>query len=420
MREHGRWSIVWRLLTLAGLAAVVLLAACRPPTAGSLPTFVPPPTIDVVPGSTTTVVRGDLVETVETRGRVVARQEALLVFPLEGSLREVYVSPGDQVAAGDLLAELDAPEVQRETLEREFDLAIAELELERTEVDAAYSVAQAQAEVAVAQAQYDQTVLNGQITVERAERSAAGGCDAWCQASLAQTRSQAALANQVALARLQSAQAALSLASATSGLEVQIAEQRAERAEAFHLLAAEALSSTLLAAPFDGIVISVESRPGDRVEAYEAIGAIADPSELWVVATVLEEEIDRIAVGQAVAVRLDAYPDALYSGTVLQIASEAIIWQGKSAYEVTIAFDDGQAVPATIRMGADVTIAGRAREEVLVVPTQAILTIGEREYVEVVGEGGEVQRVEVETGVSSGAETEIVAGLQEGQVVRIP
>jgi macrolide-specific efflux system membrane fusion protein len=67
-----------------------------------------------------------------------------------------------------------------------------------------------------------------------------------------------------------------------------------------------------------------------------------------------------------------------------------------------------------------VTIAGRSRENVLVVPIQAMLTIGGRKYVEVVGENNTIERIEVQTGISSSTETEVVAGLQAGQVIRIP
>ena len=237
------------------------------------------------------------------------------------------------------------------------------------------------------------------------------------QAQLSVTQSEV----QMAQAHLQKAQASLNLITSTHSLDVDIARERGERAHALHELASEQLSSTLLLAPFTGIIISIERPPGDQIDAYESIGALADPSELWIVASVLEEEIDRVTAGQSAIVQLDAYPNQAYMGSVLQIASQAIIWQGKSAYEVTIAFDEGQAVPATIRMGADVSIAGPSRENVLVVPARAVIKIGGHTYVEiVVGEGGKVERVEVQTGVSDGTETEIVVGLQAGQAIRIP
>ena len=137
-------------------------------------------------------------------------------------------------------------------------------------------------------------------------------------------------------------------------------------------------------------------------------------------ATVPEEDVIYVTPGQAASGRLDAYPDRVFAGRVVQVASEAIIWQGRSAYEVTIAFDEGQQVPATIRMGADISIAGRAREDALLVPARAVITVGGQSYVDLVGEDGAIERVAVETGVSDGSQTEIVSGLRAGQGVRIP
>jgi HlyD family secretion protein len=175
-----------------------------------------------------------------------------------------------------------------------------------------------------------------------------------------------------------------------------------------------------LTAPFSGVVLSVEKRAGDQVGPYESLGMIADPSELWVVATVPEQDIDRVAVGQAAQVVLDAYLDDLYQGRILQIANQAVIWQGKKAYEVTITFDEGQEVPTSIRMGADVVIVTRAQEDVLVVPDEAIMMSGGRAYVEVVAPDGTLRQVDVELGISNGVETEIISGVEAGQTIRLP
>jgi HlyD family secretion protein len=499
-----RWSLVlgpWSLV-------LFLLAACSPRSEAVAPTFVPPPTYASSSVSTYTVEYGSIVETVEIRGRVVAKQEALLGFPLGGALKAIHVSPGDQVEEDAPLAELDAPQVEREVLVQQSELSLAELALAHAEAEAPAQVAQAQATLALkeamlqqamkgasaediaaaeaelasakanyekvqagpteeelivakadmakaaaavqkAQAEYDRVswsssvqALSQSVALQQAsidyERAKADYQmitqspteselkSAWAQVVQAQTELDKLRKKPepedvaIAQAQVDQAQASLSLVASTYDMEVDIAKERVERARAFCVLASEQLSSTLLLAPFSGIIISVEKRPGDQVQAYEPIGAIADPSELWVVAMVLEEDIDRITVGGGVTVRLDAYPDQEYTGGVLQVASQAIIWQGKSAYEVMIAFDEGQDVPATIRMGADVYIAGRSREKVLVVPAQAIMVVGGQEVVEVVGKHGGIARVEVQTGVSNGTETEIVAGLQAGQEIRTP
>jgi RND family efflux transporter MFP subunit len=278
--------------------------------------------------------------------------------------------PGDQVEEGTLLAELDASQIEETALTRRFDLQLTEVAL------------------LMAQLRLAQTGVPS-VTIST---------DMMAEEILSKTGLERALLD----------------------LEVEMARLRVEKARALNVLSSERLSSTLFTAPFSGIIVSLEKGPGNQVRAYEPFGALANPSELWIIATVLEEDIGRLAREKSVTVRLDAYPEEEYSATVLQIPDQAIVWQSQNAYEVIITFDKGQEVPATIRMGANISIAGQSREDVLVVPTRAIITIGEQSYVEVTRDDGKIERVMVQTGLSNVLETEIVAGLQVDQVVHIP
>lgn len=418
-----------KTLFLLILAAWALIG-CRQPAADLAPTFVPPATpAPNQPERTYTVARGDVRETVETRGRVTAKQEALLVFPMSGALKAVHVIPGDQVEAGERLAEIDAPDLEQQVLEREFSLALAELQFQQTEVSAEASLSAARNSAVIAQAQYDKTMLDSQLTVEYAEQNrqacmASAKDDAarqLCEVSLSHTRQRAEATQDLAQAQLNAAYAELTLASSANyTLSVEIAALQKRRAGAMYEQAQRRLEDTVLSAPFSGIVLSIEKRAGDQVSPYESLGMIADPSELWVVATVPEQDIDRVAVGQAAQIVLDAYLDDVYHGRILQIANQAVIWQGKKAYEVTITFDEGQEVPTSIRMGADVVIITRAQEDVLVVPDEAIMMSGGRAYVEVVEPDGTLRQVDVELGISNGAETEIISGVEAGQTIRLP
>ncbi len=398
-------------------------------------------------GSIYTVVPGRIVETVEARGRVEGKQEALLVFPLSGALKHLYISSGDSVEAGTLLAELDAPQAREEVLRTRFDLEVARAELRMAE----YALAQSRSVITYPTAVTIHTgdegpyflrvplrtgeppaVAQARITVEQAEEELKKAAVEWDRAIHRAWLSPDSLEPytwtlqlrewnyQVAQIQLAQALRNWQMEQARREAEVELARIRFDQANALHMLASAQLSSTLLTAPFSGVIISLEKQPGDWIGAYEPIGAVADPTELRVVVTILEEDLYRIAVGRPVTILLDAYPDWEYTGSILQISREPILWQGQRAYEATVMFDPGQDIPAIIRMGVDVLIAGRTKENVLLVPTRAILTVGGRQYVEVVTENRGVMQVEVETGISGGKEVEIIAGLQAGQKIRIP
>jgi multidrug efflux pump subunit AcrA (membrane-fusion protein) len=352
--------------------------------ADSAPTFAPPATAIPGGGETYTVKQRTIEENVEARGRVVAKQETPLIFPLSGVLKAVYVGPTDRVEAGALLAELDTPELERQVVDRELDLATAKLNSQKAQNTARAQEAIAAAQLIKARAQY-------------------GGSP-----------------NLGAQAELQIAEMSAYLLTTTHNLDVDIARARVDWAQARLALASEQLSSTSLKAPFTGVIISIEKGPGDPVEAYEPIGLIADASELRVVASVFDDVIDRVTVGQPVTVRLAAYPERTFSGSVLWASSETSIWRGHNIHTVTVVFDNWQDVPGIFHMSAEVSISGRTRKNTLVVPSHAIITIGGRTYVERIDAAGQVERVEVQTGVSIDNLTEITRGLAAGQVIRIP
>ena len=413
--------------------AILLLAACRQPGGEAVPTFVPPtPVPTAVPRAastiTTTVIYGDLVDALETRGRIEARRETNLVFPLNGTLKGLHVAPGDQVTQGQLLAELSAAAVESTLLERRYALDLADLQLRQAELVSQTQSTQTDNAIAIAYASYNQVVLQGeqavinaQLSAERCRRTAEDELDyRECDLSVPQAEARAEAANTLAAAQLYGARLSRGSTRSMQDLNFAIAKIQYAQAEMLYLQAAQQVTDTQLIAPFSGVLLSVEKRVGEGVSAYQPVGVLSDPSQLWAIATVFEQDAYRVAIGQSVELVLDAYLDRTYYGTVLQIASQAVLWQGKWAYEITIVFDEDQEIPATMRMGADMHIIMRARENVLLIPTQTILLSGGRQYVDVLHDNGTVQQVEIKTGIVSGSETEVVSGLEAGQVIRIP
>ncbi|MBN1656877.1 MAG: HlyD family efflux transporter periplasmic adaptor subunit [Anaerolineae bacterium] len=422
----------YKVLIVIGFA-ILLLAACQQPAGNPVPTFVPPtpvPTASPRAASTmtTTVALGEIVDALETRGRIEARRETNLVFPLDGTLKGLHVAPGDQVTQGQLLAELSAVAIENEVIDRRYALDLAHLQLAQAELISQTQGAEIEQTIAIAYASYNQVVLQGkqavtnaQLSAERCRRTAEDDLDyRQCDLYVPQAEASADAANAVAAAQLWAARMARGSTRSMQDLNYSIAQIQYAQAEMLYLQASQQMTDTQLIAPFSGVLLSVEKRVGEGVSAYQPIGVLSDPTELWAIATIFEEDAYRVAIGQRVELVLDAYLDRTYHGTVLQIASQAVLWQGKWAYDVTIIFDEDQDIPATMRMGADIRIIVRTKENVLLIPTQAIILSGGRQYVERVQPNGAVQQVEIETGMSTGSETEVLSGLEAGHVIRIP
>ncbi len=411
-------------IALAVLVVLLgLLAGCGQSTSPAPEGYTPPPQPSPQAGTTVVVQRGTLTETVEARGRVVSANEALLSFELEGVLTEVFADPGDLVSEGDLVAEMDITDRDGRTSDEQiadarYGVTIAQLNLQAAQQEAA--IARAEAEVCqrdldraaarLSQAQFDYQRASYLVRPDKSpeQESDFTRAQRWALEFASLDYDKAVAACEAQDVEVQYQNVLVSLREQVLAHQQELltrAENRAQKASLY--------------APFSGVIISWDTRIGERIEPYEPIGAIADPDVLSIEAWVKEEDIHKVAVGQPVTVMLDVRPGESHTGEVVNIAPEPTVWQGKNVYVVDIEFTDPEAVGAAMRTGADVVIETRRRIDVPLVPTAAIFSEDDHYYVEVVKGGGRV-RVEVVPGISDEIHTEILTGLMGGEEVVVP
>jgi multidrug resistance efflux pump len=75
--------------------------------------------------------------------------------------------------------------------------------------------------------------------------------------------------------------------------------------------------------PADGIVQTMDLRPGDLVAANQGIVTILEPSEIWVRVYVPEPGLGRVHVGDATQVFVDTFPGRAFPGRVVEIRQQA-------------------------------------------------------------------------------------------------
>jgi multidrug efflux pump subunit AcrA (membrane-fusion protein) len=410
---------------IAFLVVLVLtLAGCGQATPSTVPeAYTPPPRNSPNPGNTIVVQRSDVVETVEARGRVVSASEALLSFELEGVLSAVHVNPGDQVAQGDVLAEIESRDREGRTSDEQiadaqYGINVAQLDLEAAYNELAMAEADvkvceedvARAEAALHKAQYDYEMAS---YLEEPNKPVEQESDFTRNQRWALEFTSVDYNRAVAVCAIRQAKVAFQWTA------VSTAEQALAHARDLRVRAEQRAQQAKLTAPSSGIIISWEKRVGEEVQPFDPIGAVADPSILGLEAWVSEDDVLKVAPGQPVQAILDLRPDETFQGLVVDVASESTIWQGNNVYVVDIEFVDGENVPATIRTGADLFIETRRRLGVALVPNAALFTESNSFYVEVVRDGGRV-KVEVQLGITDGTNTEVLSGLVGGEEIVVP
>ena len=441
--RRWRWGIVGLLILV-----VVVIVVARQLSLGAADT--PQDLESVVVG------RKQIVASISASGSLAPVAQVALNFSTPGIVSDVAVTEGQFVREGDVLARLDSIELELAVQQVEQALLMQQVAYSQTvsprkdEVDAARAqlnsalanlnallqpdplqldIARRQADVAnetryqvelqwnqvkdapigglgrdLLQSQYAQAVLQTQIAELQYQIVANSGTDAQVAAARAQVAQV-----QAALDRLLSDDRALQLA---------VAQLR--QAELTLALARTRLEHATLVAPFDGTVAVVTIVPGQAVGASPQPAIVmADLTAFHIDVGVDEIDVGKLSEGLTVTLDVDALPGVPVSGVVDRIAPTARESAGVVSYVVTIGIDPTDA-PIRAGMSAIVEIITDVRDNVLVVPNRFIRierTTG-RAYVNV-KRGDQIEEVEIITGLRNDAESEVLQGLSEGDVLII-
>ena len=407
---------------------------------------------------TVVVQRGSLFSSVSASGTIEPEAQVLLSFKSVGRVAEVLVQEGQAVRSGDLLARLETDELELALAQTETGLAISQAQLaklQNTEPSPS-DLAAAEAALASAQTAYRELlkgasedelqIAKGNVERARLARDQAQAVydqvahlpnvgmlpqslqlqQATLEYELAQANYRLAIRGatetQKAAAQAQIAQAQASLDRLKEGLSAEdltIAQAQVRQAEVAVAQARLALEGAILTSPADGVITAVNVKAGELASSARPAFALTDLSRFHIDVNVDEIDIGAVAVGQQASISLDALPDVELTGSVRTIAPTASLETGVISYRVRMDIDP---TDASLRTGMSATasiITARA-DNVLLVPNRLIQIDrqNDKAFVERV-EGGFPVRVEIRTGMRNEQQSEVVAGLEEGDVLAL-
>jgi HlyD family secretion protein len=175
-----------------------------------------------------------------------------------------------------------------------------------------------------------------------------------------------------------------------------------------------------LIAPFDGTVAVVNIKVGDTVGSNAQTAAIEliDESAFHVDVNISEADLGKLKLGQEAQVELDALPGQVLAGSLDYIAPTGTTEQNVTTYLTRITLKQSN---QTLRAGlsAAVSIITDKRSNVLLVPSGAVRETDSGPQVQV-KRGNETTLVPVKLGLVGDAQTEIISGLQEGDMIVLP
>jgi len=227
---------------------------------------------------------------------------------------------------------------------------------------------------------------------------------------------QATVAVELAKARLDAKRQALEASRTALSFDLKSLERTYERAKLDLDQLQSNYNDARIIAPYDGKIVKTNGKPGDNVNAFNPVVSISSPAQLLVRSEVNESDMAKLAVGQKALIALDVFPGTVMNATVRDLPSTIVTQQGVVADKSTKLVVEWSRPGADIGMLARVQIVVQQRQDVLIVPTAAIRTVGKRRFVEYM-DGAVKRSRNVEIGISTEQDTEIVSGVEEGLAI---
>ena len=397
---------------------------------------------------TETAGRGQLISTIGATGQVRTRQSAILNWNTAGTVDEVRVRVGDQVEAGDKLAELKQTSLPQAIILAQADLVNARKALddlttnaETAKIQALQSISSAAQAVRDAQYRLDNYIMPTELqnlsTMDALDQMQKKLDEARLafepvkylpendpqREELKDALDQAQADYNAAVKRLDYEYA---LEVAQSNLEkarrdyekwkdgpnpddVAAVESRIAAAQA-------ALSQAWIEAPFNGVITLVDTQPGDKVSINSPAFRLDDLSSLLVDVSVSEVDINQIQPGQEVRMTFDAIRGKEYKGLVTEADRVGSDVQGAVEFMVVVELTDPdeEVKPG---MTAAVNIVVDELEDVLLVPNRAV-RFQEGKQVVYILKDDQVVPVSIQIGSSSDVLSQVVDGeLQIGDLI---
>lgn len=164
----------------------------------------------------------------------------------------------------------------------------------------------------------------------------------------------------------------------------------------------------------NGVVSEIAVRDGMYITPGLDIMTLADLSSTWVYVDLFEHQARHVALGQSASLTLTSLPQTVLRGAVEYLAPELDPQTRTIRARLRFANPDETMKP---NMYGRAHIALPARENVLLIPREALIRSGNEERVVLARDAGRFEVARVTSGVESGHEVEILSGLQESDTV---
>lgn len=336
-------------------------------------------------------------------GNIHADKDIMILPPMPGKVKTIKVKDGDRVKKGDVLFTLDEKDIQKQIDQAKIGYDMAKIN---------YSMGQDQSSLSQdsferTKALTDSVLANGRESLENTKKLYELGAVSKSQLDQAEI----ALQQQEAQMQAQLDQAQMGASDKVSDLSsIQL-----QQAELAYNQAKSALDNTVITSPINGIVTGSIIQVGSMASNAQPSMSIVDMDNVYVRIHVVDGLINKLTEGQEVNLIIPAI-----SANHINVHIDSInpIPDPRTQlYPIKIYIEnqDGTIKPG---MFTNVEIPLDVKNSVLSIPSQAVIISGDKSLVYIVDDGKALER-EIQVGLDTGKEVEVLKGLNEKDMVII-
>ncbi|MHA7963491.1 efflux RND transporter periplasmic adaptor subunit [Paenibacillus sp. CAU 1782] len=360
MKKKIKWIVI--AIILAGIS-FVLYSMSKPAPATDLALESEAITFQVT--------KETLTQSIQVKGKSLYEQETSIYSPFSSKVTSWKVEDGQQINEGDVLFTLDKTDLNNQITQEEAELRKADLE---SELQA-----------------YIAGIDNETAAMDMTEEN-----------------------RKKMLANREISRLSKELDNVRKSIQQQGLQQKKQQ-----------LKEAEYRSPSTGIFLFDSGAKQARVLGdNQYVGKIVDLDKLQFIALVGEQDVFRIKPGMVVKVTMTAMKEVPLSGTVIHVSKFAKTGTDQNSlnqaaqFEVSISLEPSEYLIAGLSLTGDIQTA--SNENVLTLPSIAVMRDQSSAYVMLDSGNGEFQRRDIKTGLETSDKTEVLEGLQEGDKVALP
>ncbi|SKC47411.1 efflux RND transporter periplasmic adaptor subunit [Maledivibacter halophilus] len=339
-----------------------------------------------------------------------------LDFDISGKLKELYVSEGEAITEGQLLAKLNDIEYSKKLKTAEINYTKALANLEQKKENRKLSLISEKQKLEELKSNLDQVESEYLLMLEIQ--------DVYSKQELDVKKSSyenAKLAYQTQLERYNI------LSSSTTDIELEKANVESSKLSLD--MAKDDYNSTILKSPMEGRILNIAYKPGETVSSGDNSDkvtadtshfmVVSDADKVEVVVPVSEIDLSKVEIGQRVELEFEAFEGQKFTGNVIKIDSLPMIDNnGIVTFNVRAQLDGG-VDKIKSGMTCSVEFIIKQRKDVLVIPNKAVSMVEGKQIVKVKDESGNIETKNIKTGLTDGKFVEVIEGINVGETIII-